>query len=159
MNRDQMTFLYRHQVLEDANKAVRAGVQMTLAEATVVLEVTRSKRCEQWPDGSHHYYSDVSDDDDILIQNVVIPEAVELSAIRVVREAAHSAPIERKGRVELGWIDSTAHLIAHEHTTQASLIRELLALYGVEFPEKKLPSKDNKDLRKIAKKALARAGK
>jgi len=94
MIKDQMTFLYRHQVLEDANKAVRAGVQMTLAEATVVLEVTRSKRCKQWPDGNHHYYTDDLDPA-FGVADVVISEAVELSAIKVVREASHAGTSPR----------------------------------------------------------------
>jgi hypothetical protein len=91
MNKDQMTFLYRHQVLQDANKAVRAGAQLTLAEATVVLEVIRSKQCKQGLDGNHHYYTDAVDPA-IGAADVVIPEAVELSAIKVVREASHATP-------------------------------------------------------------------
>ena len=87
MIKDQMNFLYRHQVLQDANKAVRAGVQLTLAEATVVLEIIRSKSCKQWPDGNHHYYTDDLDPA-FGIADVVIPEAVELSAIKVMREAS-----------------------------------------------------------------------
>jgi hypothetical protein len=160
MIKDQITFLYRHQVLEDANKAVRAGTPLTPAEASVVLEVIRSKRCKQWPDGSHHYSSHESDAA-FLIGDVVLPEAVELSAIKVVREAPRAPAItKRKRRIPWDWIESTAYLLAGKgvHETRASLIRELLALYIVEFPGEKPPSEDNNDLRRIAKEALARAG-
>jgi hypothetical protein len=88
MSKDQMTFLYRHQVLEDANKLVRAGADLTLAQATIVLEFTRSNHCKIGPDGNHHYYTD-DVNPAIGAADVVIPEAVELSAIKVVRDASH----------------------------------------------------------------------
>jgi hypothetical protein len=160
MSKDQMTFLYRHQVLQDATKAVRAGAQLTLPEATVVLEVTRSKRCKQWPDGSHHYYSN-EPDAGFLIADVVIPEAVELSAIKVVRESAPAAPIiARKKRIEWDWIRDQAHVLAGQggQKSQAEIIRELQALHVAEFPDERPPAKGNKKLRKIVNEALANAG-
>jgi hypothetical protein len=89
MNKDQLTFHYQHQVLEDANKAVHAGAELSLAEATIVLEVIRSKQCTKGPDGNHHYYTD-DVNPAIGAADVVIPEAVELSAIKVMREASHA---------------------------------------------------------------------
>jgi hypothetical protein len=91
MNKDQLTFHYQHQVLEDANKAVHAGAELSLAEATIVLEVIRSKQCKKGPDGNHHYYTD-DVNPAIGAADVVIPEAVELSAIKVVRDASHATP-------------------------------------------------------------------
>jgi hypothetical protein len=160
MNRDQLTFVFRHQVLEDANKLVRAGAELSLAQANVVLEVTRSKRCKQWPNGDHHYSSGDSDAD-FLMADVVIPETVELSAIRVVREASHAgSTIKRKGRIQLGWLRDKAHVLAVKGglKTKAEIIRELRTLYATEFPDQSPPSEGNKDLRKIVNEALANAG-
>ena len=154
-----MTFMYRHQVLEDANKAVRAGAELTLAEAKVVLEVISSKRCKQWPDGSHHYHYGDSDAG-FLIGDVVIPEAVELSAIKVVRDTPHSAPIgERQKRIRWPWVRDCVHVLAGKghKKSRAEIIKELQTRYRAKFPNERPPAKANKDLREIVNEALANA--
>jgi hypothetical protein len=56
-------------------------------------------------------------------------------------------PPARSKQKEWEWIRDKAHVLAGRggHKTQAEMIRELQALYVMEFPDKKPPVKDNQD--------------